>query len=278
MTRALVLGGGGVAGIAWEIGVLAGLAEGGVDVTRPDLVVGTSAGASVAAQITSDLGLPELLRRQVEPGAQAPELAADFDLDRLAEVFGFADGDTDPVEVRRRIGQTALAAPTVAEGRRREVIAARVPVDAWPATPLRLVAVDAATGLERVFDADSGVGLVDAVTASCAVPVIWPPVTIGGARYVDGGVRSAENADLARGHDVVLVLRAMVVEEVDTLTPQVEALRADGSEVLVVDVDEAGLAAIGPNPLDPTTREPVARAGRLQGLALADEVGAAWGR
>jgi NTE family protein len=277
MTRALVLGGGGVAGIAWEIGLLNGLAEGGVDVTRPDLVVGTSAGATVAAQITSGVGLPELLRQQVEPASQTPELAAEFDLDRLAEVFGYAEDDADPVEVRRRIGQTALAAPTVAEERRRAVIAARVPVDAWPETAVRLVAVDAATGRERVFDAGSGVSLVDAVAASCAVPVIWPPVTIGGARYVDGGIRSAENADLAEGHDVVLVLKAMAVEGWDSLPPQVEELRATGSAVLVIRIDEVSLEAIGQNPLDPTTREPVARAGRLQGLALADEVGAFWG-
>jgi len=277
MTRALVLGGGGVAGIAWEIGLLNGLAEGGVDVTRPDLVVGTSAGATVAAQITSGVGLAELFRRQTDPAFQTPELAADFDLDRLTELFGL-DVDGDPVGTRRRIGRSALDAPTVPEERRREVIAARVPVDVWPATPLRLVAVDASTGLERVFDADSGVGLVDAVAASCAVPVIWPPVTIGDARYVDGGIRSAENADLAAGHDLVLVLQAMAVEELSGLGPQVEALRAGGSEVLVVGIDEASLAAIGPNPLDPTTREPVARSGRLQGLALADEVAAFWGR
>ena len=106
MTRALVLGGGGVAGIAWEIGLLNGLAEGGVDVTRPDLVVGTSAGATVAAQITSGVGLAELFRRQTDPAFQTPELAADFDLDRLTELFGL-DVDGDPVGTRRRIGRAS---------------------------------------------------------------------------------------------------------------------------------------------------------------------------
>ncbi|PRY38612.1 patatin-like phospholipase family protein [Umezawaea tangerina] len=277
MTRALVLGGGGIAGIAWEIGLLNGLAEGGVDVTGADLVVGTSAGSVVAAQITSGAALPGLLRAQTDPDAQAPEIAAEVDMDRLVELFGVtADQDADPLEVRRRIGRAALDAPTVAEERRREVIAGRLPVHTWPATKVLIVAVDAETGQERVFDADSGVELVDAVTASCAVPVVWPPVTIGGTRYVDGGVRSGENADLATGHDVVLVLQAMRVEGMDALGGQVDALRQEGSSVLVIGTDEPSVAAIGPNPLDPATREPTARAGREQGLRIAAEVAAFW--
>lgn len=137
--------------------------------------------------------------------------------------------------------------------------------------------MDAGTGHERVFDADSGVELVDAVAASCAVPVVWPPVTVDGARYVDGGVRSTENADLATGHEVVLVLQAMRVEELDALAGQVDGLRREGASVLVVATDDASAAAIGPNPLDPATREPSARAGREQGLRIAAEVAAFWG-
>src|SRR5579863_6891165 len=51
--RALVLGGGGSAGNAWLIGVIAGLADAGLDVTGADLIIGTSAGSTAAAQITS---------------------------------------------------------------------------------------------------------------------------------------------------------------------------------------------------------------------------------
>ncbi|MET1073297.1 MAG: patatin-like phospholipase family protein [Umezawaea sp.] len=277
MTRALVLGGGGLAGVAWEIGLLTGLAEGGVDLRGADLVVGTSAGSVVAAQITSGAELPDLLRAQTDPDAQTPEIAAEVDMDRLVELFGVtADQDADPLEVRRRVGRAALDAPTVPEERRREVIATRLPVHTWPSTRVLIVAVDAETGQERVFDADSGVELVDAVAASCAVPVVWPPVTIGGARYVDGGVRSGENADLATVHDVVLVLQAMEVEGMDALTGQVDGLRQEGAAVLVVGMDERSSDAIGPNPLDPATRTPCARAGREQGLRIAAEVAAFW--
>jgi len=109
------------------------------------------------------------------------------------------------------------------------------------------------------------------------VPGIWPPVTIGDTRYVDGGVRSAENADLAIGEDVVLVLQAMEIPGVTDLAEQVESLRAQGSSVLVVTPDQDVLAAMGANPLDPTVRTPVALAGQRQGAALAEEIAAFWG-
>lgn len=280
MTRAVVLGGGGVAGIAWETGVLAGLADEGVDLTKADLVVGTSAGSAVAAQLTSGLDLAELFRRQVDPDAQSPEIPAEFDPEKIAEIFGLDGDDTadtvDRTELRRRIGNAALLAETVTEQRRRDVIAARLPVHTWPSARLLIVAVDATTGEERIFDAAGGVPLVDAVAASCAVPGIWPPVTIGGARYVDGGLRSAENADLAHGHDVVLVFQAMRVPGMDDLDAQVETLRQQGSAVLVITADERSVDAIGINPLDPTTREAAARAGRRQGAGVAATVARTW--
>jgi NTE family protein len=277
MGHALVLGGGGLAGIAWEIGLLAGLEEAGVTVRDADLVVGTSAGSTVAAQLASGLPLAELLARQVDPAKQTPEIAADIDMEKVGELFGLGQAPTDRAALRRQVCRIALLAETVDEAKRHAVIEARVPVDAWPSEQrLLLVAVDANTGEERVFDRDSGVSLVDAVAASCAVPAVWPPVTIGDTRYVDGGVRSGENADLAAGHEVVLVLQAMSMEGVDDLAEQVESLRSQGSTVLVVKPDEPVLAAMGANPLDPAVRTPTATAARRQGAALAAEIAAFW--
>jgi len=275
--RALVLGGGGVAGIAWETGILAGLAEAGADLLGADLIVGTSAGSTVAAQITSGLSLDELFRRQIDPTAQVPELAAVLDGDAVLALFGAAGEEaSDPADFRRRIGALALEAPTVSEAERREVIAARLPSHTWPGRDLKIVAVDAHTGEERIFDKDSGVDLVDAVAASCAVPGTWPPVTIGESRYVDGGVRSAENADLAAGCDRVLVLQVMEIPGNTDLGDQVAALRANGARVEVVRPDEAALEAIGPNLLDPAVREPAAKAGYQQGLRAAPGMIALW--
>ena len=273
MTEALVLGGGGVAGVAWTTGLLAGLADGGHDVSGADVLVGTSAGSTVAAQLGSGLGLEELYARQVEPALQAAEIMVEVDL----ASFGQAIADvlknaTAPLEIRRAVGRFALDAATVPEPERRAVVESRLPSYEWPERVLKIVAVDAGSGEPRVFDDTSGVSLVDAVTASCAVPGVWPPVTIDGRRYIDGGVRSNENADYAAGASRVLVIAPMGTAQLlpseKPLAQTLEELRAGGAEVAVVEPDEASRAAIGANPLDPSTRTPAAEAGRAQGRGL----------
>jgi NTE family protein len=271
--QALVLGGGGVAGIAWTTGLLAGLAGRGHDLTGADLVLGTSAGATVAAQVTSGASLDELFARQADPARQTPEIPADIDLEKFAADFGSAFADAaSPAEVRRRVGALALAAETVPEADRRAVIAARLPSHDWPERRVVLVAVDAETGEPRLFHRASGVSLVDAVAASCAVPGVWPPVTIRGRRYVDGGIRSGENADHAAGADRVTIIAPMGLDSPfpveKPLRTVVADLRAAGAGIALIAPDEASLAAIGPNPLDPSTRTPAAEAGRAQGAAL----------
>ena len=279
-SRALVLGGGGVAGIAWELGVLAGLADEGVDVTGAELIVGTSAGSAVAAQISSSASLDGLFARQLVPAEQSGELMADLDLDALLAMFGSAlRAAKTPAEMRAAIGQAALAAETVPEVARRAVIEHRLPDHTWAAgRDLRIVAADAETGETRVFTRDDGVSIVDAVAASCAVPGVWPPVTIEGHRYIDGGVRSSTNADLAAGCAVILILAPVddIAGIADaTVSAAIQRL-SDSAAVTWVRPDEASLAAIGTNPLDPATREPAAKAGRAQGCVIAAEVGAAW--
>ena len=270
--QALVLGGGGVAGIAWITGLLTGLAERGRDVTGAELIVGTSAGSAVAAQLGSGLPLDELFARQADPALQAAEIPAEIDFEKFAAQFGaiFAE-PTSFAEIRRRMGKLALDAETVSEADRRAVVASRLPSHAWPERRIVLVAVDAESGEPRLFDRASGVELVDAVAASCAVPGIWPAVTIEGRRYVDGGIRSGENADYAAGFARVTIIAPMGAESPlpveKPLLSVVEELRAGGAEVTVIAPDEASLAAIGANPLDPATRTPAAVAGRAQGVA-----------
>ncbi|MFJ4845728.1 MULTISPECIES: patatin-like phospholipase family protein [unclassified Streptomyces] len=273
MTEALVLGGGGVAGIAWLTGLLAGLADTGQDVSGAEVVVGTSAGSAVAAQLGSGLPLEELYARQTEPGLQSAEIMVDVDLTTLGErIGGSLQNATGVADIRRAVGRFALETGTVTEEVRRKVVEGRLPSHAWPGRTLRIVAVEAGTGEPHVFDNTSGVSLVDAVTASCAVPGVWPPATIGGHRYVDGGVRSATNADYAGGASRVLVLAPLGSTDLfPTEVPlerAVRELRAGGAEVAVVEPDEASLAAIGTSPLDPSTRRPSAEAGRAQGRAL----------
>ncbi len=277
--RALVLGGGGLSGIAWETGVLAGLAAAGADVSTADYVLGTSAGATVAAQLGSGLFLTDLFERQTEPGLQSAELSPD--IGRVIELMKSWENlpleYPDPAELRREVGQQALGADTVPEAERRAVIAGRLARHSWPSRQLAVVAVEAHTGDVRVFDQASGADLVDAVAASCAIPGIWPPVTIGGGRYIDGGTRSATNADLAAGYRRVLILAPMADPALDE---QVAGLTqgADGGsvQVQVLAPDDDSLAAMGINPLDPGVRAPVAHAGYAQGQQAAADIARLW--
>ncbi|WP_091056953.1 patatin-like phospholipase family protein [Micromonospora humi] len=276
MGRALVLGGGGVTGVAWELGVLAGLAARGLPLDEADLVVGTSAGSVVGAQVRSGTPLAELYEAQLRPPRD--ELPARLGLGVLARWAWAGSWGRDAARARARVGAMALSARTPSEQSRRAVIAARLPSSQWPAARLLVTAVDAASGEFVVFDADAGVPLVDAVGASCAVPGVWPPVTIGARRYVDGGVRSPVNADLAAGYGQVVVLAPTVaaVGPAPRLPAQVAALREAGARVAVVSPDRAARTAIGRNVLDPARRAASARAGFAQAAAVADEVAAVW--
>jgi NTE family protein len=276
--RALVLGGGGITGIAWEIGVLAGLAEAGVDLTGADLVVGTSAGSVVGAQLTSGADLEALFARQLEP--PTGEQAARMTRSALLR-YGLAAlrSRRDDVGFRRRIGALALAAEraglTATEQERLDVIGSRLVSREWPDRDLRITAVDAQSGEFRVLDRTSGVPLLQAVAASCAVPGVYPPVTIDGRRYVDGGMRSAANADLAEGHDRVVVL-APIPRGMGPLASVDAQVTGMVARVAVVSPDDASRRAIGRNVLDPAARAGSARAGRAQAADVAAEVTEVW--
>jgi NTE family protein len=268
--QALVLGGGGVAGISWITGLLAGLADAGQDVTGADVVIGTSAGANVAAQIGSGLSLDELFARQVDPALQSRELVATVDWEKFAaDVEPYMAGASTQAERMIGLGRFALDADTVPEPERIAVIESRLPSRDWPVRPTKLTAVDCVSGELTVFDAASGVSLVEAVAASSAVPGIWPPVTIEGRRYMDGGIRSADNADLADGSARVVVISPLGLDSpLPTLMPLREVLaglKDSGAAVTLISPDEASVAAIGTNALDPGTRVPAATAGRAQG-------------
>ena len=272
--RALVLGGGGVAGVAWELGILMGLYDTGVDVRGADIIIGTSAGSVVGAQITSGTDLESLFNAQLTPIEQTKERKVEFDPVQMMEAFSqaVAGAGPDPKAIRARIGAYALTVPAVPEAERRAIIETRLPVLTWPQQRLLIVAVDTETGEEYIMDQTSGVSLVDAVSASCAVPGIWPPVTIAGHRYMDGGVRSATNADLAHGSDRILILNPLGANA-NFLGA---GLEREGSQVLVIAPDAASTTAIGLNPLDPETRQPSALAGRTQGREHAPSVAALW--
>src|ERR1700759_3995006 len=204
MRYALVLAGGGVAGIAGELGVLRGLQDAAPTlagrVLAADLVVGTSAGSAVAAQITSGVPLDDLYQRQLSP--DSAEIEVQLDMEQLLARFTAAVSATSSQdEALRAVGALALDADTVSEPERMVAVAARLPVPDWPDRLMLVPPGDPPARQHPAFSKDSGVALADAVAASCAVPGIWPPVTINGRRYNDGGISSATHADLARGYE-----------------------------------------------------------------------------
>jgi len=196
---ALVLGGGGVTGAAWELGLLAGLADEGMELTGADLVVGTSAGAIVGAQVTSGASLAGLYQAQLAPPGAEPA---------------------------PRMGL-------------------------W---------VTARWGL----------------AASCAAPCVWPPIRIGGRHWIDGGVRSPTNADLATGSERVVVMAPVARGLTASLAGEVAELTRSSAMVTVVEPDPAAARLIGRNGLDPALRAPAARAGYAQALSAAGQVAAVW--
>ncbi|MEU8911880.1 patatin-like phospholipase family protein [Streptomyces nigrescens] len=274
---ALVLGGGGLTGIGWEIGMLAGLAEAGIDLTDADVVIGTSAGSIVGAHLTSrQLHLEEMYERQLAvPEARS---AARMGPAALARFAAIALRSRDTVSFGVRMGKLALTARTVTEAEQRTVIARTLGLTDWPARRLVVTAVDAATGERTAFDDTSGVGLLDAVAASCAVPGIYPPVTIDGTRWIDGGVHSTANADLASGYGRVVVVAPMAASGGPIVGPraQGERLVRGGARVCVITPDRAARSAFGRNVLDPAKRADAARAGRRQAAVHAAEVRRVW--
>jgi NTE family protein len=286
LSRALVLSGGGVTGIAWELGILTALQRGGVDVTNADLVVGTSAGSVVGAQITSGKSLDELFAAQIQPPEQSGERATEFDLGRFQQMIMTAiqEAGMNPPAVRASIGKQALAAQTLPETERLEIIMSRLPFQNWPASRLLITAVDAEDGEFKVFDRESGVPLVSAVAASCAVPLVWPPVSINGRRYVDGGMRSGSNADLAKGYAKVLLLTPfppvdqfnMAAYLGSDLKQEIALLEKEGSRVKTIIANEAALKAFGTNVLNPANRAAAANAGLEQGQTLVEEIRQFW--
>lgn len=281
---ALVLAGGGRVGIAWELGFLRGL-----EIGSPELIariresettyVGTSAGSVVASQLASGESLEKLLQPELEnaPLGRGITKGAPFHMVRMVtSMIRARIGAKTPEDGRKRIGSYASSAQTIPESAWVKNIGGRLPEHSWPDRRLLINAVDVDSGEHRVFDKDSGVDLVRAVAASCAVPGVYPPVTIEGRRYMDGGMRSIANVDVAAGCDPVLLL-APLRGRGGLGTVEASELAALGhAQIRVQYADRDAARAFGRNPLDTSTRAASAEAGRRQGQQLAAEISAFW--
>lgn len=277
-TRAVVLGGGGATGIAWLSGLIAGLRDLGVDPGLADTIIGTSAGSVVGTHLRLDGSREE-----------ADQFLASFldheplnGLGRIGpnEAFAFVRGALHPDggSGRRLVGTISTKARTGDEESFIDLVASDLRGQPWPEAPLLITAIDVDNGAPVVFHRDSGVPLDRAIAASCSVPGVFPPIGINGRRYMDGGVRSAANVDLAAGHDRVLVLAPLPYSFGRRANPAQQARALwERSRTLTVTPDLATQRAVGLNFLDIRRTRPAYEAGRSQAQRIGDRVIKLWG-
>lgn len=279
--RALVLAGGGYVASSWEIGLVTGLVDADIDVRNADLFVGTSAGARVAVDLTSDRALDEIYRRRIGPAGPPKDTAPPVDWAGIrAGVDDAKQAGGSSAEILRRYGALALSASPGKGSDRRNTVGTQLPFKAWPKQRVLITAVNVETGERRAFDRDSGIDLVDAVIATTA-SFGAAPMLFGGHHYIDGGYYSSDNADLAIGYERVLILALRSPPQAMRLVPietGVDALRAAGAQVAVIHPDEETLAALVATggQMNAASGAPAVVAGRLQGQRCAREIASFW--
>lgn len=267
--RALVLGSGGATGVAWELGVLTGLSRAGIPLDA-DLVVGTSAGALVAAWLTTSGVLPELdaARREragrIGPSHVARLVAAQLHPSRRHAVAWLG----------ARAGNSWTQA---AEAGWVERVGEGLSGLSWPES-LVIVATDATSGRPAFFSAGQPADLAAAVAASCALPGVFPAVRIDGRLHFDGGLRSPANLDVAAGADVLIAVAPLSAAVRANRRPAHQAvhLARSGVRVVLIEPDLAGRAALGPDLLAPARAARAFAAGLETGARHAGEALAAW--
>jgi NTE family protein len=263
---AQVIGGGGLVGGAWELGVLSGLSERGLG--RADFVLGTSIGSVVGAAACAGVPEDSVIRAAV---ALRPALNASLervDATLMTQIMGRGFG-LDAAE-RTAIGELAALADSGPESEFIDRVATLLPGDTWP-PGLAVAAVAIDDGEFVIWNERSGVLLSRAVAASCAGPGVFPPVEIDGRRFIDGGIRSPTNADRAAGYERVLAITAVMDAEFrELLDQEASSLRRAGTKVLVLTPDEASSSAIGPDTYDVANLEAALVAGRRQAQSAAE--------
>ncbi len=193
-------------------------------------------------------------------------------------------GEAPAQSIEANIGAWARAAhPIVSEAEFVASFRRRFPKEEWPSRAYECVSVDAADGSLRVWDRSSDISPALAVASSCALPGLFLPVAIRGREYMDGGMRSATNADLARGCLSAIVLAPTIGPKdglakvtVDPLNRELRVLRDSGCKVELVVPDAASMKAFGGTLGDSSRAGAAMEAGRSEGSARADETAKLW--
>ncbi len=283
--RALVLGGGGTLGVAWETGLLAGLEGEGVSLGGADLVLGTSAGSIVGSTIARGVAAHMIAEMQIAAARQPADSAAASDPPPdLSKVMSFfmrmPETGEPPLELRREIGEMARTSVTIPEDAMLARFAAMGVSGEWPKN-FACTAVDATSGEFKVWREEDGVEFARAIASSCSVPGIFPPITINGRLWMDGGMRSGTNVDLAAGHDRVLAVVVIPMALADArmklrVNAEGEAVTKAGGRYELISPDAETQEAFGPNLMDGARRIQLIEQGVRQGKLGAARVKAFW--
>ncbi|MFC0040813.1 patatin-like phospholipase family protein [Actinomadura rayongensis] len=274
MTRALVLGGGAGIAAPWEAGLIEGFRRAGTDLGTADLIVGTAWGSFVGACLAAGADLNRAMDDVFAADrAQRGPAGNDLLLDKVLRLL--SDRSVPRRTRRQRIGEITRRPEVVARAHRLDLIIDCLPVREWPVRPLRLAAVDADSGDRVVWDRHSGVPLAPAVRASASWPSEFPPTEIDGRRYMDGGMFSATNADLAHGCDRLVVLSPMRhVVPARTLDRELASL--GDVDVTVIGPDQITVDLFTLTLSEPNIPESAYEAGLRQAADEAEKINATW--
>jgi len=265
-TRAVVLGGGGVTGMAWEIGIITALLQEGIDLADADVIIGTSAGSFVGSALASGYDMKKLYDSQFDQNTLEENTSVDSEIMALW-TEAFICGKDDKKKIGKMLGDIAKKyPPKISREKRQSIVESRLTTTLWP-SKLKVTAIDAETGALHVFDKDSGTPLINAVNASGAVPGLWPLVTFDERDWIDGGMVSSTNAHLADYYDKVVILSPMPQKYglVPSVKEDVAEMQKRANVSLIVPNNDS-ILAIGKNPYDPAHAESSAKAGFNQGI------------
>ncbi|MEU6583788.1 patatin-like phospholipase family protein [Nocardia sp. NPDC046763] len=267
--NALVLGGGGAVGILWMTGLAVGLQELGIDLSRADRFVGTSAGAVVAANLANEVDLVALVVAMPAVDPDAPPVDGSGLQQIIATVMALGLSVT---ESRRRIGELALERNVGDPADHVARMSRLLGSTGWPDRDLVVTATDVTTGGLQTWFPDGKATLGEAVAASTSVPGIFPPIPVDGRYFIDGGMISPINAGLAAGAELIVV-----VEPMAGMFPHApsDSELGDATVIFVVPDDEAK-AAIGSDVFDRAALRPAYDAGWRQAAEVATRLREVW--
>jgi NTE family protein len=298
LRRAFVFGGGGVLGFAWAVGALTALKrEREIEASSADLVLGTSAGAVVAALLSCGVDIDSIRRHQLGmPLPEDPPISWNYESGTggaLPPRPSLFPGSPKLVwgGIRRPSSVSPIVALTGLLPRGRgslapihhmldSVVAESIGDRRWPERQAWIVTTDYTTGRRVVFGRPSepAAALADAVCASCAIPAWYEPVVIDGRRYIDGGARSNTSLDLLIGedYDEIFVLAPMAAVVTDSprsptvmmerrirraitkgITHDAEQLTRAGAAVTLLTPGPEDLASMGSNLMNARRRTEV---------------------